>query len=153
VVRVELECERFTTHAEGGRRFIILPVFTFLMWMTWREEERVVVRGRDTDLPAPVALCGPCRQHFRHPPRWPYLLAAAGVLALAVPATVAVPGLGFLVAVIGWPLVWVARRRAVRGRQLRLKEILRQVPVYRQVLSRYPQAVVKIPRAGSAQPA
>ncbi len=155
VVRIELECERYTARAYGGERFLILPVFSFVFWMTWREEERVEVRGRDTDVPAPVCLCALCKSRFYRRAGWAYpaltalAVAAGGLVALALflgelPVYLDVlAGLGVvLIGLLGLAL-W--RRRDFQSRQRQLKALLSQVPLYRQVLERYRNALVVLP--------
>jgi hypothetical protein len=158
VVPVELECERYTARAYGGERFLVLPLFPLLLWVRWQEEERVEIHGRDTDVPAPVCLCQRCRLHFRRRSGWADLGLAALVLALGgVAALVMVQGgvavafawaTGLGVAVAGVVGLAFWRWLAFRSRQRQLKHVLCRVPVYRQVLARYRQAVVVVPPEG-----
>jgi hypothetical protein len=153
VVNAELECERCKARRYGGRKFLIIPFLWGFYFRTWREEEGVEIQGRDTVVPAPVALCGACRDQLRAP-RWSlYLLLAA--LLLAVSGVVGyfeiIWGVGTVA--VGLALLALLRRFAWRGWQRALKAQLRKVPVYRQVLERYPWAVVVLPKAGSGGPA
>ena len=59
---------------------------------------------------------------------------------------------GVGVAVVGLALLALKRRLALRSWQRVLKDLLGKVPVYRQVLERYPQAVVVVPNEGSDRP-
>ena len=162
VVAVELECERYSARASGGERFLIIPLFSFALWMWWREEERVEIRGRDTDVSTPIRLCGSCQRSLHDPPRWIGLALAASVLVLAVLAglTAVLAGLaapagvaiGVGVAAIGLLGLGLWRRLQFRSRQRELKELLQQVPVYRQVLARYRRAIVVVPEDDTAYP-
>jgi hypothetical protein len=67
------------------------------------------------------------------------LLAASGILAYFDVAA----GVG--VAVVGLALITLTRHLALRRSQKALKGLLGKVPVYRQVLERYPRAVVAVP--------
>src|SRR5262249_41257629 len=97
---IRLECERYTARAGGGERVLLLPLLLpllgVLIWMWWREEEWVEIRGRDTDVSAPLCLCEQCRRHLRGRARGIYWVM--GALALAVGALV---GLIHLVTGIG----------------------------------------------------
>jgi hypothetical protein len=55
-VGIDLQCERYMAHTSGGQRFLIIPLVWGFLWATWREPERLEIRGRDTDVPAPVSL-------------------------------------------------------------------------------------------------
>src|SRR5207253_2316210 len=109
---------------------------------TWWEEERVEIRGRDTDVAAPICLCAECCRQLRGPAR-----SGSGFLAVAL---LAVSGLlayfhlvsGVGLAVFGLALLVWWRRRVSRRRQRALKGLLRKVPAYRQILEQYPWAVV-----------
>jgi hypothetical protein len=147
-VNVTLECERYTARAHGGQRFLIFPsLWVGWLWVAWwREEEWVEIRGRDTDVPTPICLCAECRRQFRGPARPVSLLLAALLLAVSglvgyfdVMAGVGLGAVGLVL--LGWQ-----RRRASNRRQRALKGLLRKVPVYRQVLENYPQAVVLVPQ-------
>src|SRR5262249_47210618 len=57
VVPATIECERYTTRVSGGQRFLLLLpllVFGVFAWVWWREEERLEIYGRDTDVPSPL---------------------------------------------------------------------------------------------------
>ena len=146
VLRAVLDCERYTTHSEGGLRFLYIP---FLFWAVWTEERRVEVRGHDTIVPAPVCVCGPCQKRLRQrrglPLTW-ILLAIfpmACILAffhLAAGVLVAFAGL-----LVGLPVFGLLRFLAHRRQQRSLRDLLRRVPVYRQMLDSYPGAVVVMP--------
>jgi hypothetical protein len=57
-----------------------------------------------------------------------------------------VAGIGL--AVVGLALLVATRCLVLRGWQRVLKGLLRKVPLYRQVLERYPYAVVVMPKEG-----
>jgi hypothetical protein len=146
ITRVILVCERYTARSGGGERFLIVPFITGVFWMSWREEEWTEIRGRDTDVIAPVCLCGLCLRHLRGRPGRAYLLPAAAAVGAGVLVGLANPVVGI---VVGWAgLVGVAlwRRASRRGRQRELKQVLGRVPAYRQVLTRYRHAVAVLPR-------
>jgi hypothetical protein len=145
-VGLHLQCERYTARTSGGQRFLLIPLLWGFVWASWREPERLEIRGRDTDVPAPVSLCATCRSQLRAPAAsrqvvlTALLLAASGVVGyfhLVAGVSLAVAGLALLV---------VVRRLALRGWQGALKGLLRKVPVYRQVLGRYPSALVVLPK-------
>jgi hypothetical protein len=143
VVNLQLDCERASTRTSGGRRFLILPFFS----LTWHEEVRVEIHGRDTLLEAPVALCQGCRPHLARPPAWRSFLVAAGLLVLSGFLAYCDVLIGVSVMTIGLALFAGQRYLAERRRQRGLKEMLRRVPAYRQILDRYRYAVVLLPRA------
>jgi hypothetical protein len=149
VVNLELECERSTVHASGGQRFLIIPLIWGFVWTTWREPERLEIRGRDTEVATPVSLCAACRLQLRAPEGSGYLPLA--VLLLAASAVLAYFAIfaGVGLAVVGLAFLLLKRRLALRRWQSGLKELLGKVPVYRQALKRYPWAVVIVPEAES----
>jgi hypothetical protein len=152
-VKVKIECERYTTRTSGGQRFLFIPLPWGFLGSTWHEEERVEFRGRDVDVPAPVALCTACHRQLQAPAVWRYVLYAVLLLAvgggaaylavlLAAPAAVAV----VVVAAAGvLALLAVKRRDELRKWQVDLKYLIGKVPAYSQVLSKYWQAVVVVP--------
>ena len=132
---------------------LLIPFFFGFLLIRRREEVQVEVRGRDTDVPAPVNLCASCQRQLRPPATWlPLLLAAlllvtSGALAyLCVVGEVCVVVIGVaLVALIGLGVIALLRMLAVWRWQRSLKALLRKVPVYRQVLARYPRPVIVVP--------
>jgi hypothetical protein len=152
VVPVELECERYTVRAHGGQRFLILPLLPYILLLRWREEERLEIRGRDTDLRAPICLCESCRRQLDETTRPVYLIFAAVLVAVAglVGYFNVLAAIG--VAAVGLVALALRRRRTFMRRQRTLKSLLRQVPIYRQILDRYPHAVVVLPNPMPAQP-
>jgi hypothetical protein len=145
-VKVALECERYKVREHGGWGLLVLPWF----WVAWREEKWTEIRGRDTDVPAPVRLCAGCHRELRDPAGPGYLLPATLLLAVSGLAGYFHVAAGVGLAAVGLVLLAWLRRRASRGRQRGLKGLLRKVPVYRQVLERYPRAVVVMPQGGPA---
>jgi hypothetical protein len=148
-VNVNLECERYTARAHGGQRFLVIPFLWGFLWAAWREEERVEIRGRDTDVAAPIALCANCQCQLRAPSGALYLLFT--VLLLAASGTLAYFSLaiGVGTAAAGLILLLLMRRLTIRSWQQALKVLLRKVPVYRQVLQRYPCAVIVFAHKGA----
>ena len=150
VVPIQLICERSSVHRSGGDRFLVLPFFPLSVSVAWHEEERVQVRGRDTDVIAPVFICPPCRSRFQGQGHGRGCLVALSLFVLISAVALLVGsfhiGAGFGVVAVGFfglfvgLLVW--RRRAFRTEQLTLKKLLAKVPIYRQILERYPWAVV-----------
>jgi hypothetical protein len=146
VLSTRLDCERSTVHREGGLRFLYIP---FLFWMLWEEEERVEVRGHDTNVPAPVCVCGPCQQSLRERKKslymWlPLLLIPLGSIAAFFHLFA---GLSIIAAgvVIGFVWIHIWQVMASRAHQNTLKNLLCQIPVYRQMLASYPHAFVVLP--------
>jgi hypothetical protein len=144
VADVKLECERYTARASGGQRFLIIPLLWVTVLARWHEEERVEIHGRDTDVQTPIALCAPCHRQLRARKRSWYLLVAVLVLAIGgiiayfhILTGLGVAALGLAVLALTWQFAWSGRQRALKG-------LLRKVPVYRQVLERYPRAVVVV---------
>lgn len=145
VVRIRLDCERYTARSGGGERFLVLPLVSLLVWVWWREEEWVEIRGRDTDVAAPLCLCTLCRRYFRGRPGWAYsglagLAVAAGFLAGLADV---VCGIGVGMAGVFGVALW--RGLGKRSRQREVKRLLSRVPAYRQVLARYPRAAAVLP--------
>jgi hypothetical protein len=147
-VAIDLQCERYTARASGGQRFLLIPILWGFVWASWREPERLEIRGRDTDVPTPVGLCAECRRRLGSPAASWYLLVMA--LLLAASGVVGyfnlVAGTGL--AVVGLGLTSITRSLVLRRWQSTLKGLLRKVPVYRQILKRYPRAVVVMPNEG-----
>lgn len=144
VVNVNLQCERYAARASGGLRFWIIPVPWGIHWAIWQEEKRVEIQGRDTDVRTPVAFCAACHHQLLAPTRssylWPGVLLAAGAILGYFHL---LTGIGLVA--VGLALLALKMPFALRSWQRELKGILRKVPVYRQVLERYPRAVVVIP--------
>lgn len=152
VTPINVVCERYTSRSGGGERFILIPFFSLFVWAWWYEEEWVEIYGRDTDVPAPLCLCGPCREHFRGRSGRVYLAAAiTGVVAgwLVGYASVAA-GVGVGVAGVLGAVVW--RRLSRRARRRELLGLLCRVPAYRQVLADYPDAVAVLPSESAIKP-
>jgi hypothetical protein len=144
VVNLELKCERSTVRTYGGQRFLIIPLLSGFLWASWREEERVEIRGRDTDVQTPVALCEPCHRGLCPPVQsWRLLLALLLIASGTLGYFNWITGIGL--AVVGLALFALKRCLALRRWQRSLKVLLSRVPVYRQVLKRYPWAVVVVP--------
>lgn len=145
VLAAWLDCERSSVHSEGGFRFIYIP---FLFWMTWQEEARIEVRGHDTAVPAPICVCGPCQEQLRQRRRLSFIWLPMLLIPVACVAAYfyLLAGLGVAGFALLAGILWAYLRRgaAIRERQRDLKEVANQVPVYRQMLASYPDAVVLI---------
>jgi hypothetical protein len=141
---IRLECERYTARSGGGERFLVFPLFSALLWVWWREEQWVEIHGRDIDVRAPLCLCEQCRRHLRGRSGAAYRLIGALAIALGVLFGIANVGAGIAVAAVGILGVLLWRWLARRTRQRQLKQLLRRVPVYRQVLADYPNTVVVV---------
>jgi hypothetical protein len=149
IVNVHLECEKYTARTHGGQLFLVIPLLWGFLWAAWREEERVEIRGRDTDVPAPIALCATCQRQLRaHSGSW-YLLLTLLVLAASGTLAHFSLAIGIGTAAVGLILLVLIRRIDIRNWQRGLKALLRKVPVYRQVLERYPWAVIVFPHKGT----
>jgi hypothetical protein len=151
VVKAIVECERYRTRTTGGLNvFLILLIllfhFIWLLHLIWRrEEERTEIFGRDTDVPAPITLCPECWQALGQPRVWPYVLIGAMLAATAVPLFYVNELIGFLLLPFSLAVPYWLNRRAQKRRQRTLKQLLRTVPVYGQLLDRYPYGVVMLP--------
>lgn len=143
----KLDCERYNAYVHGGDRFIILPFFSFIFWAWWREDKRLEIVGRDTIITAPLCLCDKCRNWLRAQSGWLYF-ACAG-LAIAFGGIIGYFDwvIGLAAALMGLLAVAVWRRLVFTSRQKKLKSLLCEVPVYRQVLTRFPSALVIVPPA------
>jgi hypothetical protein len=148
VVSAKLDCERATVSHHGGLSFLYIP---FLFWMFWQEEERIEIRGHDTRVPAPISLCRPCHVRLCERPGslkigigLAILFISFGILVgyFNVAAGIGVVATGLLGSFAG---VSVGRYVAFRARERALKNLLSQVPVYRQMLVTYPDATVIFP--------
>jgi hypothetical protein len=138
VVETCLECEKSRTRTYGGFRFLIFPGF----WVWWHEERRVEVRGRDTVVPVPLCLCRECGSRLGGPNRGASLAVVVSVLTVSALLTYFGVALGVGVGAAGLALWFWQKRRAWQRRQRELKSLLRHVPVYRQLLDKYPYATV-----------
>jgi hypothetical protein len=146
VVNAVVECERCRIRTTGGLKVLFIPIPGFhLIW--WREPERTEEFGHDTDVPAPISLCPECWRHLGEPRVRPYALIAAMLAATAVPFFYLNVGLGFLLLAIFLVVPYSLHRRAKKRWKRALKELLRTVPVYGQLLDRYPYGVVRLPPA------
>jgi hypothetical protein len=144
-VDLKLECERYTAYAHGGDRFIIIPFFLFTFWMWWSEEKRLEIVGRDTFIAAPICLCKGCQSLLRARDGWSYFGCA--ILAIALGGTIGYFDwvIGLVAAMTGLIAVAIWKRLVFTSRQKHLKTLLRKVPVYKQVLTSYPLALVIVP--------
>jgi hypothetical protein len=143
-INVELQCERYMARSHGGFRFLILPI-PFIHFMWWREKEWVEIRGRDTDVPTPICLCEECRLPIRAKKNSTYLYLAATILAVSVFVGYLALWAGIGLAASGLILIGWQKRLSFNRRQFALKALLGKVPVYQQVLQRYPRAFVVVP--------
>jgi hypothetical protein len=137
-VKAVFEGERYSSRSSGGHRFLVLP----WLFVWWQEEERTEIFGRDTDVPVPLYLCSRCAGQLRPPSRWPYLTAALVTLVVATLVGFFHVVAGLSVAVVSLALVYWLSRQASWRQQRTLKELLRETPVYRQLLEKYPRGVV-----------
>jgi hypothetical protein len=148
LVNATLMCERYSTHVYGGFRFLILPYF--LVW--WTEESGVEIRGRDTDVPAPFHACPECRRQLSSPKGWVTIVVVASIIAIGSMLSFLDPLIGISALVLALATIYLSRIVAQKRRQRVLKELLRKVPLYRQVLDRYPRALVIMPEASPVGP-
>jgi hypothetical protein len=154
IVHVELECERASTHVSGGPRWLIIPLPGLFLRVAWEEERRVELRGRDTDVPAPVSLCPDCHRQLTRARFLVPGMLAVGVLALSglvgwlgylFGSGLAFACVPFLMVIA--PLLFFGLLHLASGRrQRRFKDVLRKVPAYAAVLKRYPYTTVRASR-------
>lgn len=146
VVDGNLQCERYRARVYGGTHILLLPLLLpFLLisvLMTWTEEERLEVSGRDTDLPAPLRLCQSCWRRLRASRTVWFRLAAVLVVAIGVGVAFLHVLSGLVLLAVGLILVYGLRRWTETLRYSALRDLLRPVPIYRQVLERYPDAIL-----------
>lgn len=155
VLDVRVLCEASESRLTGGHRFLIIPG---LFSVSWYEERRLEVLGRDNVIRTPVRSCDRCARRFRAPPSSAlgYVLAAGALGALAF-------GLTLLALLVGWValipvgacalgavallLLMSRQRRAGLARwQGRCKAVLADTPAYAQLLREYPHATVLLAR-------
>ena len=141
VLHLQIDCERAWVRGGGFRwgvllTSLLLPVKIF----SWEPGEE---HGKDLIFELPVTVCLKCR-HRLEPRRrrnilpivrWVLLVMAIG--ALFVRPLVAV---GFAA---GFALMCLLETSLTRKRVDPLKETLQKVPLYAQLLDRYPDAVVR----------
>jgi hypothetical protein len=159
VVKATLVCEHSHARQKGGANVVLVallsPVLVLVVpilspflivagLLAGQREESVEVYGRDTDLAAPAHLCADCRRRLRPPGRAGYLGAYAAVAAAGIALTVLAPLVGLAVLAVGLAAVWWHWRWNVGRRQRALRDGLRAVPIYRQVLHRFPHALVML---------
>jgi hypothetical protein len=147
VVDANVACERSKTRAYGGGlRLLLIPIpFAGFLFKAWEEETAVEIHGRDTDVPAPVGLCAHCQDELRSPPaRW-YLFSFLLLVLTSAAVGYVVLWAGMVMAAAGLALLVLARHLAWKTWQQKLKRMLNKIPVYRQVMQRYPRAVVMMP--------
>jgi hypothetical protein len=155
VAVIGLQCEKATI----VRRVQVIsrtwtPVVTVVKEKHWLEQF-----GRDTEVPAPISLCPGCLARLLHSRARVFAAATLGLLlagALGVALScVFLWGLGWKVgvclALLAPVLLWL-RRREGRRQQRRWKEVVGKVPAYRQVLDRYPHAVVHLKYVAPERP-
>jgi hypothetical protein len=142
VANAYVECEKSHTRTTGGFRFLVVPG---LFWVAWNEEKRTEIIGRDTDVRTPFSVCPQCRRQLGKSRFWVYLLVAAllgvaGVLLLCL-----YPWVALVLFLLAFFLPEWLRVRAWERRQRTLRGLLRKVPVYGQLLDKYPFGVVVVP--------
>jgi hypothetical protein len=153
---LDLWCEESSVHASGGPRLLIIPG---LIAVSYYEERRVEIHGRDNVVPVPICVCSACKEQadqwdetvVRIPPSWLVGVSVALVSMILVAVIFADPTLVWVWIFSGLILgvsagVLMSFRRPVvktdRKRQEACKEMLRRVPAYRQLLQKYPFATV-----------
>ena len=141
-VKFFLACEHQTARAYGGQQARLIWLPGVIIITRWWEPEGEEIQGRDTNVDTPVALCAMCRHRLRAPSgSW-----TCFSMLLLLTASVALgyfnvwAGMGL--AVIGLVLPIIMRRLSLKRWQAELKRVIGTVPVYRQILERYPWAFV-----------
>lgn len=149
-VDIRLVCETSTSWQTGGERLVIIPLGIGVAWSYSNQEERVETVGRDNTVPVPLCACETCARNLRAPEplKIPRFLVSLALVVIAAAVAGFSPLLGLAVAVL--PLVllfvvlpWRHRLRARRWGQA-LKDKIRQVPIYAQLLREYRYATVTV---------
>jgi hypothetical protein len=143
-VNLLVDCEQSEVRTSGGWTVNWSPL-PFVDVPVWKEELHVEVLGRDTIIPAPLALCPDCTRVLPCPKGRVDLAAAAAVIALSVFVGYYSWVAGLATGLLGLAaILWRRQRRWVRW-QRDLRALLRKVPAYGQLLDMYPFALVGFP--------
>jgi hypothetical protein len=136
------ECERAWTKGTGIPGWIPFLFFLPFGWIVLRVRRGETVHGEDLIVPVPVRLCPSCRRRLpRRRALTPLRFLKFAMLILGVVLLVFSACGGALVVATGLFLWWLEALTR-RGEQERIKSVLRPVPVYGELLERYPDARV-----------
>jgi hypothetical protein len=136
-VIVRLECERTWVRKVGGSAGVLITPWFYVVW---EGTEEVETHGRDTDYSLPLVVCPDCRRLLGGMSRTTCLAVAAPTLVISLLLAFFSWALVVAVFAVAFVLLWVVANRAARRQQRVVKNLLRGVPVYRQLLERYPRA-------------
>ena len=126
VVSVKIDCKKFTIHRSGGDRFLLLPFITMFVWITWKEEKRIEIRGRDTEVAAPIRLCELCRLPRFHSKRMKFFGVIASLVLVTAMVSLLDVTAGIGAALLGLIGISLWRRIEFRSRQKALQGVLRK---------------------------
>ena len=123
--------------------FANLLVFTYRV--NGRDETVTTMHGREINIPVPVRCCESCRDTLIREPTngvlktFGTLLVWAGMVGLMLFYYV----IGVASLLVGISLQWVVSSRQVQY-QRRLRDLLSNIPFYKRVFDKYPDAVIEV---------
>lgn len=138
------ECELASMGIRGGKQSAAVMLFGWIGALLVPDTQKTTHEGKSLAVRVPIRLCRNCRRATRtttsvlvcRVAKWP--LAAAGLMLLVLGDYWSI--LFFAVALA----VWLIERALANREQRALKKLLRQVPVYDQLLEEYPDATVVV---------
>ena len=145
VLDLVAECETAwaTQHVGESRVVGVIVVSGLPIPIPVAEMEEGETKGQALTVCVPVRLCRACRRPLPKPWVGPGLLAVEVGTFLAAWALVCALSPWALLLLPAAALVWCFDRRLRRREQGYLQGVLREVPVYRELLERYPSAVIR----------
>jgi hypothetical protein len=148
VVSVHLVCERAEerTRIESVRSNTVIPGLVRNVQVEYRTE----VYGSNTEVPVPICLCQVCRGQLFASSRAGFLIPAVVLLAAGMLLGYFSILLGVVGVVAALAVSYGLMKRTLQRRQRAIKDVLRKVPVYSQILKRYPYAAVIVLEDDSA---
>lgn len=142
VIRFRADCETFYVQKSGGLSWasLLLAGGGLFLW----DEEVVNCHGRETVIPVPAPVCYQCQRNLLNvPPTAVLKLVGTLVLMSAICALVFVYWpIAVIAALCGLALRVVATTLQTRH-QVCIKTMLSNVPIYKAVFKKYPNAVVE----------
>jgi hypothetical protein len=141
VLHFRVECERQWVKREGGFSWVLYLVSPIAAIASYsREQTREF--GKDTIFLLPVTVCPNCRGRLLAPPQRHIAVIARLLLLLTGLATVFFRALVGAALLAGFVVTWLMARFWRKEPYDPLKGTLRKVPLYAQLLDRYPEAAV-----------
>jgi hypothetical protein len=141
-VPASAECERAWESGGGRGWWVAFFLFGLLGALLLRARGEGRTYGRNLYVPVTFRLCGRCRCPSPRTGLFLFLrVLKFGLLVVGAALTFAEPVLGAPLVVAG-VLLWWVETATRRGRQAAIKRLLRRVPVYRQLLGDYPDAII-----------